>query len=61
MNHMQVAPMGMAIESTVVIMFHRAVVTKVDRAFNVQCFYMQAEKTVTANLGVRLVNKISLF
>lgn len=38
---------------TVLIMFHSRFMTKVDRAYYVQCFYMEADKTVTAALDVR--------
>ena len=42
-------------ETTVVIQFHPQFLTKVDRAFKVQCFYMEADKTVATDLDVRLI------
>uniref|UniRef100_A0A1I7SVS5 ZP domain-containing protein n=1 Tax=Bursaphelenchus xylophilus TaxID=6326 RepID=A0A1I7SVS5_BURXY len=45
-------PKGVFVSTTVVIQFHPQVVTKVDRAYRVQCFYMEADKTVSAQLEV---------
>jgi hypothetical protein len=45
-------PKGVFVTTTVVISFHPQFVTKVDRAYRVQCFYMEAEKTVSAQLEV---------
>jgi len=36
-----------------VVSFHSQFVTKIDRAYNVRCFYAQQEKTVTSQLEVR--------
>ncbi|KAH7713928.1 CUT-1 protein [Aphelenchoides avenae] len=45
-------PRGVFVTTTVVISFHPQFVTKVDRAYRVQCFYMEADKTVSAPLEV---------
>ncbi|OZC07188.1 hypothetical protein X798_05824 [Onchocerca flexuosa] len=45
-------PRGIFVTSVVVISFHPLFVTKVDRAYRVQCFYMEADKTVSAQLEV---------
>ena len=50
-------PLGLYISVTVVITFHPMFITMVDKAYNVQCFYMEADKQVTAELGVRYVNR----
>jgi hypothetical protein len=43
----------MALEATVVIMFHHIFLTKVDRAYHIECFYMESGKQVTQSLEVR--------
>ncbi|VDD97674.1 unnamed protein product [Enterobius vermicularis] len=45
-------PRGVFVTTTVVISFHPLFVTKVDRAYRVQCFYMEADKTVSTQLEV---------
>ncbi|VDD92646.1 unnamed protein product [Enterobius vermicularis] len=45
-------PRGIFVTSTVVISFHPLFVTKVDRAYRVQCFYMEADKTVSTDIEV---------
>uniref|UniRef100_A0A914UN21 ZP domain-containing protein n=1 Tax=Plectus sambesii TaxID=2011161 RepID=A0A914UN21_9BILA len=47
-------PKGLFVSVTVVITFHPMFITMVDKAYNVQCFYMETEKTVTAGLDVSL-------
>uniref|UniRef100_A0A0N5AFP9 ZP domain-containing protein n=1 Tax=Syphacia muris TaxID=451379 RepID=A0A0N5AFP9_9BILA len=48
-------PRGIFVEMTVVFMFHNVFMTKVDQTVKVQCFYMEAEKTVTAPLAVSML------
>ncbi|VDO40696.1 unnamed protein product [Onchocerca flexuosa] len=45
-------PRGIFVTTTVVISFHPLFVTKVDRAYRVQCFYMEADKTVSSQIEV---------
>lgn len=45
-------PKGIFVTTTVVISFHPQFVTKVDRAYRVQCYYMEADKTVSAEIEV---------
>lgn len=45
-------PRGIFVTTTVVITFHPFFVTKVDRAYRVQCFYMEADKTVSTQIEV---------
>ncbi|VDM37467.1 unnamed protein product [Toxocara canis] len=45
-------PRGIFVTTTVVISFHPLFITKVDRAYRIQCFYMEADKTVSTQLEV---------
>ncbi|KRZ61345.1 Cuticlin-1 [Trichinella nativa] len=47
------SPAGVFLSTIVVITFHPMFVTKVDRAYNVKCFYMAADKVVSSDLEVR--------
>ncbi|ETN85998.1 hypothetical protein NECAME_16538 [Necator americanus] len=49
----KVNPRGMAFSMTVVVQLHPLFITKVDRAYHVRCFYMEAEKAVGAQIGVK--------
>ena len=46
-------PKGIFVRTTVVINFHPNFITKVDRAYTLQCFYMEADKTVSTDIEVR--------
>uniref|UniRef100_A0A7E4VGH6 ZP domain-containing protein n=1 Tax=Panagrellus redivivus TaxID=6233 RepID=A0A7E4VGH6_PANRE len=45
-------PRGIFATTTIVISFHPIFVTKVDRVYHVQCFYMEADKTVSQGIEV---------
>ncbi|KHN87054.1 Cuticlin-1 [Toxocara canis] len=45
-------PRGVFATTTVVISFHPLFITKVDRAYRIQCFYMEADKTVSTQIEV---------
>uniref|UniRef100_A0A915IEQ6 ZP domain-containing protein n=1 Tax=Romanomermis culicivorax TaxID=13658 RepID=A0A915IEQ6_ROMCU len=48
----QLSPPGITVSTTIVISFHKVFITKVDRAYRISCFYMEAAKSVTAMLDV---------
>lgn len=48
-------PRGIFVEMTVVFMFHVLFMTKVDQMVKVQCFYMEADKTVSVPLEVSMI------
>lgn len=48
------SPNGLFISTSVVLSFHPNYVTKADKLFWIQCFYMQAEKVITTRLEVNM-------
>jgi len=44
----------------VVVSFHPRFVTKVDRAYTIQCFYMEADKTVSTDIEVSDITTAAL-
>ncbi|KAK6046176.1 hypothetical protein COOONC_16319 [Cooperia oncophora] len=48
-----VHPRGIALDSTVVLMFHPIFMTQVDKSYHVQCNYLEVEKEVSRKLDVR--------
>uniref|UniRef100_A0A0R3RM22 VWFA domain-containing protein n=1 Tax=Elaeophora elaphi TaxID=1147741 RepID=A0A0R3RM22_9BILA len=48
-------PRGIFVEMTVVFMFHALFMTKVDQMVKVQCFYMEADKSVSAPMEVSMI------
>uniref|UniRef100_A0A914WM63 ZP domain-containing protein n=1 Tax=Plectus sambesii TaxID=2011161 RepID=A0A914WM63_9BILA len=51
---------GMMQSIVVIISFHRIFLTKVDRAYKIQCFYMEADKILTASLDVSMLTTTNL-
>ncbi|EFO18585.1 cuticlin 1 [Loa loa] len=47
-----VNPRGIFVTITVVISFHPLFITKIDRAYRIECFYMEADKTVSSQIEV---------
>lgn len=45
-------PRGVFVTTVIVITFHPKFITKIDRAYRIQCFYMEADKTVSAQIEV---------
>uniref|UniRef100_A0A0M3I7R2 ZP domain-containing protein n=1 Tax=Ascaris lumbricoides TaxID=6252 RepID=A0A0M3I7R2_ASCLU len=56
-----VNPRGLMLETTIVIMFHRIFLTKVDKAFHIKCFYMEADMTVEQSLDISAIPTTELF
>jgi hypothetical protein len=48
-------PKGVFVRTTVIISFHPLFMTKVDRAYTIQCFYMEADKTVSTDIEVSMI------
>ena len=48
-------PKGVFVSVTVIISFHPLFMTKVDRAYTIQCFYMEADKTVSTDIEVSMI------
>uniref|UniRef100_A0A1I8AWQ7 ZP domain-containing protein n=1 Tax=Steinernema glaseri TaxID=37863 RepID=A0A1I8AWQ7_9BILA len=48
----EVGPKGLSYSMTVIIQLHPLFITKVDRAYNVRCFYMESDKEVSNGITV---------
>uniref|UniRef100_A0A0N5A3A3 ZP domain-containing protein n=1 Tax=Parastrongyloides trichosuri TaxID=131310 RepID=A0A0N5A3A3_PARTI len=48
----EVSPDGVAYSMTVIVQMHPLFITKLDRAYNVHCFYMEANKEVNMEFNV---------
>jgi hypothetical protein len=48
-------PKGVFVSTTIIISFHPLFITKADRAYTIQCFYMEADKTVDTRLEVSML------
>ncbi|VDO61133.1 unnamed protein product, partial [Onchocerca flexuosa] len=46
---------GIRITTTVIISFHPIFLTKIDRAFRLNCFYMESSKTITQQLEISMM------
>ncbi|CAG9540301.1 unnamed protein product [Cercopithifilaria johnstoni] len=45
-------PRGVFVTTVIVITFHPKFLTKIDRAYRIQCFYMESDKTVSTQIEV---------
>lgn len=57
---LQMEPAGMNMMITLVVSFHNMFVTKVDRAYSVNCLYKSAPIMVTSGLDIRHVPHASI-
>ena len=48
-------PRGVEYTFTIVVSFHPLFLTKVDRAYRIRCFYMEAVKTVQSQIEVSML------
>ena len=49
---MQLNPRGMSMRAVLIVSFHRTFITQADRAYSVECFYVETERVVTQNVHV---------
>uniref|UniRef100_A0A0M3IUA7 ZP domain-containing protein n=1 Tax=Ascaris lumbricoides TaxID=6252 RepID=A0A0M3IUA7_ASCLU len=54
------SPPGVTISFTIVVSFHENFVTKVDRAYRIQCAYAEIDKTVTTKIDVSMPQSTEL-
>lgn len=52
----QINPAGISISTVVIVSFHPTFLTKVDRAYRISCFYMEAVKTVAQEFSVSMLS-----
>lgn len=45
-------PRGVFVTTTIVVSFHPIFMTKIDRVYRVQCFYMESDKSVSTQVEV---------
>ncbi|CAJ0589462.1 unnamed protein product [Cylicocyclus nassatus] len=50
--YVKLNPRGLVVDTTIVLMFHPIFMTQVDRAYHVQCNYMESNEQVTQSLDV---------
>ncbi|VDK64009.1 unnamed protein product, partial [Anisakis simplex] len=51
----------MMVETTVIVMFHRIFLTKVDKAFHIKCFYIEADYRVSHSLHISSLPTTELY
>lgn len=52
-SKLQVNPRGLFITASLIVAFHPEVLTKYDRVYIVQCYYMEMEKILERELMVK--------
>lgn len=57
MCYFKANPPGVHVSFTVVVSFHISFITKVDRAYHIECAYEESDRTVTTQIDVRFVYK----
>jgi hypothetical protein len=53
MRPLQANPRGVFVSSTIIVQFHHTFLTKVDRAYRIECFYREKELNVSSDINVR--------
>ncbi|VDM81995.1 unnamed protein product [Strongylus vulgaris] len=48
-----ISPRGVVVDTTIVLMFHPIFMTQVDKAYHIQCNYLETNEEVTQALDVR--------
>ena len=56
----QLEPRGVEYTFTIVASFHPLFLTKVDRAYRIRCFYMEAIKTVNTQVDVSMLTTVQV-
>ncbi|EJW88018.1 hypothetical protein WUBG_01069, partial [Wuchereria bancrofti] len=56
----QTEPRAMIVSLTVVVSFHQNLLTKLDRAFRIQCAYMEGSETIDTDLSVSMPPSIEV-
>uniref|UniRef100_A0AC35GX70 ZP domain-containing protein n=1 Tax=Panagrolaimus sp. PS1159 TaxID=55785 RepID=A0AC35GX70_9BILA len=51
-------PPGLFVNVKIMISFHEEFITKVDRGYEISCFYMEADKTVTYPISVSMASLV---
>ncbi|GMR59644.1 hypothetical protein PMAYCL1PPCAC_29839, partial [Pristionchus mayeri] len=55
-----VSPRGLLLDVTVIVMFHRLFLTKIDRSYHLECFYVQYDTEVSQSYDVSIVPSVDL-
>ncbi|KAF8382317.1 cutl-4 [Pristionchus pacificus] len=55
-----VSPRGLLLDVTIIVMFHRLFLTKIDRSYHVECFYVQYDETVSQSYDVSILPSVDL-
>ncbi|KHJ96967.1 hypothetical protein OESDEN_03064 [Oesophagostomum dentatum] len=54
------SPRGLVVDTTVVVMFHPVFMTQVDKAYHIQCNYLETNEEVTQSLDVSMQSPTEL-